>query len=285
MTSRADPVFGESERVGFSYAGRRYSFHCWSRSDHVLRLMKRRETFYEIDVLERVKSRLDKSARSGAAIDAGAFIGTHAIYFGSVCGLAPVLAFEPHPRSFSLLEENVRINDLDDKVVPIQKALSSRDGSAILVEGQENNKGKSSINLYPAAVAEARVTTCSLDSYLDQHPAGHISLIKIDVEGGEVDVLEGAKRTIARCAPILCIEAHTAGRLRTILSVLKNGSYLPVDCRGWSPTYVLEPTRAGPLGRLLARQAWLVRARLPRRFVKLKETLRRVARRAARLPV
>jgi FkbM family methyltransferase len=240
--------------------------------------MRRTGTFYEIDVLEAIKGRLEETGRVGAAVDAGAFIGTHSIFFAAVCGLDPVLAFEPHPHSQSLLVENVNRNGLIDHVLPIQQALAARNGYGALIEAAQN-KGKSSI----AHLAESngeRVEVSTLDSQLAERAVRRVALIKIDVEGGELEVLKGAQQTLATHRPLLCIEAHTYAHLRDALLLLSRLGYVPIDCLGWSPTYILDCARFGLLKRFLVRMIWLLRARLPRENQKVRECLRQLGRRA-----
>lgn len=279
MPSQTKPSAAQYDICEFDYGDRRFTFRCWSDSDHVLRNMRRTNTFYELDVLECIKNKLDQTGRTGAAIDAGAFIGTHAVFFAGVCGLCPVLAFEPHPHSHSILVENVMRNGLSDKVLPLQEALSARNGPATLVEYPQN-KGKSSIVETASGTEAQEVRMCTLDSVLADHPAGPVALLKIDVEGAEMNVLKGAKQTIQVHQPILCIEAHRYENLRGVLALLREQRYVPVDCLGWSPTYILASSSANFIKRLLATSIWLLRARLPEENARSREWLRQLGRRA-----
>ena len=88
----------------------------------------------------------------------------------------------------------------------------------------------------------------------------NIALIKIDVEGAELAVLEGAMKTISAYRPVLCIEAHTLTNLRKVISVLRHEDYWIIDCLGYSPTYILEPTTASHLHKAFVYWLWYVRA-------------------------
>ena len=120
--------------VRFDYCGEPIVFRSLSRDDHILQVMQRRGTFYERDVLERLRQRLEKR-QGGAAIDAGAFIGTHSIYFALFCGLKPVIALEANPDTFPLLVHNIRANQLVNDVIPMNKALGASSGYGRLVPG------------------------------------------------------------------------------------------------------------------------------------------------------
>lgn len=280
MSSQRKTSADQGRVCEFSYGGRWFTFTCWSETDHVLRKMRRTDTFYEIDVLEGIKDRLERTGRAGAAIDVGAFIGTHSIFFAAVCGLDPVLAFEPHPQSQSLLVENVRRNGLIDKVLPLKEALSSRNGHAALIESSAENKGKTRIDAAAAAAKNEQVTVSTLDTQLAINQVRRVAVIKIDVEGGELEVLKGAQQTIAAHRPVLCIEAHTHEHLRDALALLSRLGYVPIDCLGWSPTYIFDCAPSSFPRRRLVRMIWLLRARLPRENQKAREFLRRLGRRA-----
>ena len=82
-------------------------------------------TFYERDVLERVRAVLARAGRNGAALDVGSFIGKHSLFFARFCGLKRVLAFEANPNTFPTLEKNIGANGLTGTVMPANRALGS----------------------------------------------------------------------------------------------------------------------------------------------------------------
>ena len=80
-TTVVSDVASSSAEVQFDYEGQSIAFSSVASEDHILRDMQTRRTFYEQDVLERLRERLCKRQEAGAAVDAGAFIGSHSIYF------------------------------------------------------------------------------------------------------------------------------------------------------------------------------------------------------------
>jgi len=252
-----------SSEVRFDYGGEPIAFRSVGRDDHILRDMQRRATFYERDVLERLRQRLEKR-HGGASIDAGAFIGTHAVYFAKFCGLKPVFAFEANPGTFPLLLHNIRINRLEDTVNPINRALGASRGYGRVIPADNTNQGHSSVTFDSEKRSES-VHVRSLDDEVDAllGKSRSIALIKIDVEGAELEVLHGAKRTIRAHRPLLCIEVHNVQNLRKVLSVLSGDRYWIIDCLGYSPTYIIEATDAMFLRRLAVNLLWLVRATIP----------------------
>ena len=123
-------------------------------------------------------------------IDIGANVGAYTILASGAVG-ARTLAFEPSPFSFRYLVQNVRLNDLGAKATPLNLALGSAEGVLHLTEGlgTENYVSPTGAS---ASTTQVRVTT------LDTALAGlHPAVIKLDVEGFEHEVIEGAGAVFA----------------------------------------------------------------------------------------
>ena len=269
--------------VRFTYEGRPIVFRSVGENDHILGNMLRRSTFYELDALERIRQRV-KSRANAAAVDAGAFIGTHSTYFAKFCGLSPVVAFEANPDTFPLLKHNIAANHLTDTVIPINKALGASQGHAVVDCAQRDNQGGSAVSF----VSEERpdsveVSTIDIEVRALSGGVSNIALIKIDVEGTELAVLEGAMKTIRACRPVLCIEVHTLANLRKVISVLRHEDYWIIDCLGYSPTYILEPTTASYFRKAFVHLLWYVRAAFGGQSSKLTYLIRWYLRRLAQL--
>lgn len=132
-------------------------------------------------------------------IDVGANIGYFSCLMSKLAGPnGKVLAVEPEPNNLKLLEQNLKINRLTNVTVH-PCALGAAEGSAKLGIYKPANRGRHSIvDTDAKPTIEVRVRT--LDD-LAKSSAGNVaswSLVKIDVEGYEGFVLEGAKQTLAR---------------------------------------------------------------------------------------
>ena len=258
-TDRKQGFAGLPTEVRFEYEGQPIEFRSVGEHDHILGNMLRHGTFYEVDVLERIRERV-KARPNGAAIDAGAFIGTHSTYFAKFCGLRPVVSFEANVNTFPLLKYNIAANQLNETVIAIRKALGASPGYAVVDCAQTDNQGASTVSF----VSEERqdsveVSTLDIEVRALSERVSNIALIKIDVEGAELAVLEGAMKTISACRPVLSIEVHTLAHLRKVISVLRHEDYWIIDCLGYSPTYILEPTTASYLHKALVHSLWYVR--------------------------
>lgn len=155
--------------------------------------------FYELTELNAVFSffsPLHNEFKDAEALDVGANIGNHSIYFSRFFGC--VRAFEPHPVTFEILNINAK---LYHKIEAFNCGLSEVSG---YVEMEENstNLGGSRI----VSHGSFKVKVCRLDD-IDLNPS-KIKLIKLDVEGHEAAVLRGGSNLIAVAQPIILFEAH-----------------------------------------------------------------------------
>lgn len=148
--------------------------------------------------------------RRRAAVDVGANKGVYSWFLARLC--PKVHAFEPNPKLFRMLERGAAAN-----VACAQVALSNRSGEAELRiplghRGKPSNQAASLSTAKPAAAyLPVPVRTTRLD---DLGLAG-IGFVKIDVEGFEFEVLDGARETLARERPNLLVEMeekHHPGR-------------------------------------------------------------------------
>jgi FkbM family methyltransferase len=170
--------------------------------DHIGDQIRARE-LYERDQLEFLRDYvLDLDhCRVQTALDVGANIGNHSLFFADL--FAKVIAFEPNPLARSILDINLRLNEISNvEVRPV--GLSDKRSQASITIPVENLGG--------ARVFEGTHSTQSSD--LVELVRGDeaiaidtpIGLIKIDVEGAEAAALAGLHGTIVRHRPIIVLE-------------------------------------------------------------------------------
>jgi FkbM family methyltransferase len=121
--------------------------------------------------------------------DVGANIGAMTLVASPRC--RTVVAFEPEPRTLAHLRLNIAANKLSNIVV-VDAALSNQDGSVALCPGPESNTGMNSICRTSSDRAPVSVRASRADTLIevDGIPRSHV--MKIDVEGAEELVLQGA---------------------------------------------------------------------------------------------
>jgi len=152
---------------------------------------------------------ISNSLRKGDAfIDAGANIGLMSLTAAQKVGPSgKVHAFEPVPDVFAQLQQNVAINKAEN-ILLRNLALGSEPERRIIYEQERINKGGASF-VEPTTSSSAKhvVAVDTLDRYCDTAGIEAIRMIKADVEGWELEVLQGGNKLLsASAAPILCIE-------------------------------------------------------------------------------
>jgi FkbM family methyltransferase len=164
---------------------------------------------YDRHELRLVADRLDTG---GDFVDVGAHVGMYALRAAVALGTrGRVLAFEPNPAARAQLEENVALNERGNIVVRSTAAAASPGRATLHVPATADPSFSSLEGGRFAEGAPLEIETETIDDVVAQtglRPA----VIKIDVEGGELDVLRGARRTIAEHRPAVLVEVseHTA---------------------------------------------------------------------------
>lgn len=163
-------------------------------------------------------------------IDAGANIGLHVITWANAIPSLRGYAFEPVAANRELLELNLRRHELLDRVRVEDSALGASVGSIVLHETDDAAYSSVLENGRRSVVASYDVPITTIDRYVQSNAIGQLDLIKIDVEGYEDAVLEGAQETIAAHQPYLFVEVsaenHNADPEATIARLSGLG-YVP----------------------------------------------------------
>lgn len=162
--------------------------------DHVSDEIRRTGHYFEEVILEELVRRVRVS---GIVVDAGAHIGNHTVYFARHLRHLAIHAFEPWPANLALLRRNVT---QFASVVVHGFALSDR--SHLIHLEEDANLG----HVRVVDVGGYAVDASPLDAV--GLPSG-VTLLKVDVEGHEPQVLAGAAETIARDRPLILVEDWT----------------------------------------------------------------------------
>ncbi len=158
-----------------------------------------------------VQAALDYLLHPGMTVyDVGANVGFHALGAARrVSDSGRVICFEPLPQNAERIRYNATANSFANIQV-VTTALGSSAGEAAFWTSEKPTWGKlASVGKKPDRFAsEIKVGIQRLDTLFDELKLAPPELIKMDVEGAELDVLEGARRTLERYHPTMLIEAH-----------------------------------------------------------------------------
>jgi len=157
---------------------------------------------YDRRELELVRGHLD----DGDFVDVGAHVGLYTVA-AALHGPGRVLAFEPNPLARAQLGGNVVLNECRNVLV-VPKAVGDAPGSALLHVPRTPDPSFSSLAAGRFAEGEPiDVEVTTVDAEVEA--AGlRPSVVKIDVEGGELAVVAGMRRTLERDRPVLLVEVN-----------------------------------------------------------------------------
>lgn len=163
------------------------------------------------------------ASRAGAFVDVGASTGWFAIPF-ALAG-REVHAFDCNRRVAKRFRENAALNGAS--LAFTECAIGDTDGETTFWHHPHiplTSGGSIAAPATRSAVAETVRVAC-LDNAL---PDGcEVALLKVDVEGHEVAVMQGARATLARCRPHLVLEANTSGHRKALAAWLADfGGYV-----------------------------------------------------------
>jgi FkbM family methyltransferase len=147
---------------------------------------------------------LEEIPKGGVFVDVGANVGLWTVTLAQHFDW--VWAIEPHPDNLSVLRKNLMLNGIQGKVVVVEAAAWDKDGTVLLKQTLADDLASaiSTTNYLPRApVRTLEVPSVRIDSLKTM-----ANFVKIDVEGGEMEVLKGMVGTIAMYRPYFFVEVH-----------------------------------------------------------------------------
>ena len=181
----------------------------------------------------------DRIEPGDVVFDIGAWHGFHSCLFARKAGR--VVSFEPNPRAFAVLQETIAVNRL--KNVAAHQLAVSRD----LTVGELWGSG-SGASLRPGSgkVGRNRVEVVRLDDFTAR--SIQPTVLKIDVEGAEYDVLAGGGRCLSHCR-VVCLEMHFeelpkfAATPEMVHRLMREAGFTETARRAPEVRHVEDPTR------------------------------------------
>ena len=159
---------------------------------------------------------IDRYLKEGAVIlDIGANIGSHSVFWALERNAKKIYSFEPLKGTYEILLKNIELNELENVIFPFNVGLSDEESFAKVKTFDARNIGSTSF-------AKSKTGNFKLVTLDSMDIKEKIDLIKIDVEGHEVEVLMGGLKTISKNKPVIVIESfHRKVEIDTIFNELQ----------------------------------------------------------------
>jgi FkbM family methyltransferase len=208
---RPSRVYDMLARRAYPFPGHRWHTNRWG---HELWLTPSRHIDRNIILLGTYDADLhcfiEATVRPGmVCVDAGANLGEVSVHLAQLAGPGgKVFAFEPVASIFEQLNMNIQRNRMQAVVRPVALALAEKSGARELAFSGDDadNQGLASI-VNPGALPQRATIQCvTLDDFAGSQKLTRLDLIKIDIQGAEPLMLQGARRTLSRFSPDLLIE-------------------------------------------------------------------------------
>jgi len=152
---------------------------------------------------------------NNVVFDIGANVGFYTLLASSIVGnKGHVYAFEPSPKNIQYLDKHLKINNVSNVSI-IEAACANCSGDSLFDESDARSVG----HLSPKG--KLRVETVSLDSLNIPKP----DILKIDIEGGEIDCLKGSIRLLSEHKPIIFLATHGFDIKTKCLEILIKHNY------------------------------------------------------------
>lgn len=158
---------------------------------------------------------LDKKelGRASVVVDIGAHIGAFSAYAASLAKGGRVYAYEPEKDSFDLLVQNITVNRLEARVIPVNSAVSGSRGTARLFIGSETFGHSTEVSVS----TECTTVPCtSLGDIFKDNKIEECDLLKINAEGAEYSILFGADKDILSRVGQLYMHCHNVDERRNV---------------------------------------------------------------------
>ena len=193
------------------HSGTEYFIPERCEKDHILDQMRKLRNFYELDLLECMRSRLQAGG----------------------------VAFEPVQGNRDLLCRLIELNKQHVQIDVIATALSDQEGDVRLSAPAPGNSGTFRIS---GEVDGCPAKTERLDEALRRLGVAmeDVRVLKVDVEGHELQVLEGAPELLSQANPMIAIEVFTMSLFDSVLDKLRPLGYRAVSVHCATPTVLFS---------------------------------------------
>lgn len=196
------------------------------KQDFIQNSITKTKNYFEYDNLDYITNKwkqgtIGKSIFNSIVLDIGTNIGNHTLFYLLENKASKVYCFEPAQTTFNILEKNIKINKIEKKVSLSNVGVGQKRGHAIISNYDPLNIGGTSIE----SNENGEIDIIAIDEIT--FPS-KISLVKIDVEGFELNVIKGMIKTLNDHKPYITVEIRDKN-FHEIHSILKSIGYTYIE--------------------------------------------------------
>jgi FkbM family methyltransferase len=181
------------------------------------KILKYITTTYEPPLINLFEKHVSKG---NVVYDIGSHAGYFTLYSSYLVGeKGRCYAFEPNKRVYRCLIKNIKINKRNN-VFTFNVAVSDKEGYVFFKTGKGSGTGKISSDS-----GEYKVEVVKLDDFVVKNNISPPNVIKVDVEGEELNVLKGAKNLLTEYSPLIFLSAHSQQLYDSCCEFLKSLGY------------------------------------------------------------
>ncbi len=244
-TLQENPSNDEQQKgkvVALSIGTKHYSIYLPNAEvDYIQKKISTEIQPYELEMLQDIQANV---SAGDLVLDVGANIGNHTLYLAAIAE-CKVISFEPNASLIEALRRSVQINQLSERVTLMPYGVGHTAGRGHFAALMEENLGGQSIE-----IGEGDIRIVALD---ELELPGRVRLIKVDVEGMELPVLQGAAGLIEKDRPLIYVECINADHYKTISTWMESHGYVYWDTFNATPTHLFRPAESVSLDMRLAR--------------------------------
>lgn len=244
-TLQENPSNGEQEQgkvVALFIGNKHYSIYLPNADiDYIQKKISTERQPYELEMLQDIQANV---SAGDLVLDVGANIGNHTLYLAAIAE-CKVVSFEPNASLIEALRRSVEINQLSERVTLMPYGVGHSAGQGHFAAIMQENLGGQSIE-----IGEGDIRIVALD---ELELPGRVTLIKIDVEGMELPVLQGAAGLIEKDRPLIYVECMNADHYKTISAWMESHGYTYWNTFNATPTHLFRPAESVSLDMRLAR--------------------------------
>ena len=174
-------------------------------------------------------------ARGGWAIDVGANIGVFSVTIGQALQeSARLIAVEPLEDNLRRLRRHLEQSGIE-RADLVASAVGAQPGRATLWQPDDTAYASLSMDAAGRGSRSVEVDVATLDGIWSAHGNPPVRFVKVDVEGAEIEVLQGAQGLLGACQPELLIEVDDPARLQRVEGLVAPLGYRRSQPGGFEP--------------------------------------------------